>query len=196
MTAEHWVKDFGQDPIELVARYYQKVDRTEQDYTVNVKLIQNNLQSICTILKGGIEDNTEAMLINLAQSKTFDRVDYRFLACFSTGFKPDFCKWIFILYHMSTAVVQVSGKHLKSYIISWSVDQSCPLLQNDHKSQNQPQQANWPVIRCLECDIVLPASFNWTDDPVWILGVCFGPGIECERNWSEVQSKVNVSVNS
>ena len=41
--------------------------------------IQDNLHLVRQILEG-IEDDTEAALINLDQSKAFDRVDHRFLA--------------------------------------------------------------------------------------------------------------------
>ena len=32
----------------------------------------------------------------------------------------------------------------------------------------------------------LPEPFRWSDGPVRILGVCFGPDLQLERNWSEV----------
>ena len=37
----------------------------------------------------------------------------------------------------------------------------------------------------------LPGSFRWSDGPIRILGVSFGPDLQLERNWSEVQTKVN-----
>ena len=40
----------------------------------------------------------------------------------------------------------------------------------------------------------LPGPFRWSDGPVRILGVWFGPGLQLERNWSEVQAKVNAQV--
>ena len=40
----------------------------------------------------------------------------------------------------------------------------------------------------------LPGSFRWSDGPVCILGVWFGPDLQLERNWSEVQTKVNAQV--
>ena len=60
----------------------------------------------------GIKDDTKAALINLDQSKAFDRVDHRFLAAVleTAGFKPEFRKWISILYHNPQAVVQVNGR--------------------------------------------------------------------------------------
>ena len=51
----------------------------EQNYTVKGRSIQGNLHLVCEILKG-LEDGTEAALINLDQSEAFDRVDHRFLA--------------------------------------------------------------------------------------------------------------------
>ena len=40
----------------------------------------------------------------------------------------------------------------------------------------------------------LLGPFRWSDGPVRILGVCFGPDLQLERNWSEVQAKVNAQV--
>ena len=40
----------------------------------------------------------------------------------------------------------------------------------------------------------LPGPFRWSDGPVRILGVWFGPDLQLERNWSEVHAKVNAQV--
>ena len=40
----------------------------------------------------------------------------------------------------------------------------------------------------------LPGPFRWSDGPVRILGLWFGPDLQLERNWSEVQGKVNAQV--
>ena len=40
----------------------------------------------------------------------------------------------------------------------------------------------------------LPGPFLWGDGPVRILGVWFGPDLQLEQNWSEVQAKVNAQV--
>ena len=40
----------------------------------------------------------------------------------------------------------------------------------------------------------LPGPFRWSDGPIRILGVWFGPGLQLERNWSEVKTKVNAQV--
>ena len=37
-------------------------------------------------------------------------------------------------------------------------------------------------------------SFRWSDGPVCILGVWFGPDLKLKRNWSEVQDRVNAQV--
>ena len=36
--------------------------------------------------------------------------------------------------------------------------------------------------------------FRWSDGPIRILGVWFGPDLRLERNWSEVQAKVTAQV--
>ena len=40
----------------------------------------------------------------------------------------------------------------------------------------------------------LPEPFRWSDGPVRILGVWFGPDLQLERNWSEVQAKLDAQV--
>ena len=86
----------------------------EQNYTVKGRPIHDNLDLVRKILEG-IEDDTEAALINLDQSKAFDRVDHRFLAA---GFEPEFRKWISMMYHNSQAVVLVNGRRSRAFAIS------------------------------------------------------------------------------
>ena len=38
----------------------------------------------------------------------------------------------------------------------------------------------------------LPGPFRWSDGPIRILGVWFGPDLQLERNWSEVHAKVGI----
>ena len=40
----------------------------------------------------------------------------------------------------------------------------------------------------------LPGPFHWSDGPIRILGVWFGLDLQLERNWSEVQAKVDALV--
>ena len=40
----------------------------------------------------------------------------------------------------------------------------------------------------------LPGPFRWSDGAIRILGVWFRPDLQLERNWSEVQTKVNAQV--
>ena len=99
----------------------------EQNYALKGRSIQDNLQLIREIIEG-IKDDDEAALINLDQSKAFDRVDHQFLATVleTAGFDPEFCKWISILYHNPQAVVKVNGKCSKAFVIERSVRQGCP----------------------------------------------------------------------
>ena len=61
----------------------------EQNYAMKGRSIQDHLHLVREILER-LEDDTEAALINLNQSKAFDRVDHRFLA--TAGFEPKFRK--------------------------------------------------------------------------------------------------------
>ena len=100
----------------------------EQNYAVKGRSIWDDLHLVRQILEG-IKDDTEAALINLDQSKAFDRVDHRFLAGFleTAGFQPEFHKWISILYHSPQVVVQVNGRCSGAFAIERSVWQGCPL---------------------------------------------------------------------
>ena len=42
--------------------------------------------------------------------------------------------------------------------------------------------------------VPLPGLFRWSDGPIRILGVWFGPGLQLERNWLEVRAKVEAQV--
>ena len=94
----------------------------EQTFAVKGRSIQDNLHLIREVLEG-IEDDTEAALISLDQSKAFDRVDHRFLASVleTAGFKPEFRRWISMMYHNPQAVVQVNGRRLRVFAIERSV---------------------------------------------------------------------------
>ena len=100
----------------------------EQNYAVKERSIQDNLDLVREILKE-IKDDDEAALINLDQSKAFDRVDHQFLTTVLeiAGFESEFRKWISILCLNLQAVVQVNGKCSKAFVIERSVRQGCPL---------------------------------------------------------------------
>ena len=101
----------------------------EQTFAVKEgRSIQDNLHLIREVLEG-IEDGTEAALISLDQSKPFDKVDHWFLATIleTAGFKPEFRRWISMMYHNPQAVVQVNGRHSRVFAIKHSVRQGCTL---------------------------------------------------------------------
>ena len=100
----------------------------EQNYAVKGRSIHDNLHLVHQILEG-IKDDTEAALINLDQSKAFDRVDNWFLAAVleTTRFEPEFHKCIGMLYHNPQAVVQVNKRHSRAFVIERSDRQGCPL---------------------------------------------------------------------
>ena len=113
-----------------------------QSYTVKGRSIQDNLHLVHQILERiSIRSRiwctkdapkiwcTEDALINLDQSKAFDRMDHRFLAAVleTVGFEPVFREWISMLYRNPQAVVQVNGRCLGAFVNERSVRQGCPL---------------------------------------------------------------------
>ena len=230
----------------------------EQTCAVKGRTIQSNLHLIRTILEG-VKDDDCAALINLDQSKAFDRVDHQYLATVlqAAGFKPDFCKWISLLYRAPSAVVQVNGKLSSVFALSRSVRQGCPLSPLLYALALEPllrrlkDETSSPALRGIGVPggararvsayaddvsafvssredieavqkavdryekvtgakinrdkssglrlgawkgVALPGPFSWTDGPVRILGVWFGPDLQLEKNWSEVKSKVEARV--
>ena len=101
---------------------------SEQNYAVKRRSIRDNLHLGRQILEG-IKYDTKVALVNLDQSKAFDRVDHRFLAVVleTAGFNSEFRKWISILYHNPQAVVQVNGRRSGAFAIKRSVRQGCHL---------------------------------------------------------------------
>ena len=221
--------------------------------------IQDNLHLIHEVLEG-IKDDTEAALISLDQSKAFDRVDHRFLATVleTAGFKPEFRRWIRMMYHNPQAVVQVNRRRSGAFAIERSVRQGWPLssllyiLALDPFLRRLTDEGTSPALRgvpfvgrlaarvsAFADDITIFVSrrldieavkeavveyeqiagakvnfhkseglrldawtgsntllgpFRWSDGPIRILGVWFGPDLQLERNWSEVHAKVNAQV--
>ena len=231
----------------------------EQTFAVKGRSIQDNLHLIREVLEG-LKDDTEATLISLDQSKAFDRVDHRFLASVleTAGFKPEFRRWISMMYHNPQAVVQVNGRRSGVIAIERSVRQGCPLspllyvlaleplLRRLRDEGTSPALRGIPFVgrlaarvsafaddvtvfvsrrqdieavkeavveyeRIAEAKVnfdkseglrlgawrssnTLPEPFRWSDGPIRILGVWFGPDLQLERNWSEVHAKVNAQV--
>ena len=231
----------------------------KQTFAVKERSIQDNLHLIREVLEG-IKDDTEAALISLDQSKAFDRIDYRFLATVleTAGFKPEFRRWINMMYHNPQAVVKGNGKRPGAFAIERSVRQGCPLspllyvlaleplLRRLRDERTSPalrgvffagrlaarvsefaDDITVFVFRRLDIEAVkeavveyeriagakvnfdkseglrlgawtgintLPGPFRWSDGPIRILGVWFGPDLRLERNWSEEHAKVNAQV--
>ena len=231
----------------------------EQTFAVKGRSIQDNLHLIREVLEG-IKDDTESALISLDQSKAFDRVDHRFLASVleTAGFKPEFRRWISMMYHKPQAVVQVNGRRSGVIAIERSVRQGCPLspllyvlaleplLRRLRDEGASPALRGITFVGCLAARVsaltddvtvfvsrlqdieavkeavdeyeriagakvnfdkseglrlgawmgsnTLPGPFRWSDGPIRILRVWFGPDLQLERNWSEVHAKVNAQV--
>ena len=186
-------------------------------------------------------------------------MDHRFLAAVleTAGFKPEFHKWISILYHNPQAVVQVNGRRSGAFAIERSVRQdfSSPLLYVlalEPLLRRLRDRGARPALRRIllsgsvrakisafadditvfvsrrrdilavkeavaryekvagakvnfdkskgfrlgawRGSVPLPGPFRWSDSPVRILGVWFGPGLQLERNWLEVRAKVEARV--
>ena len=114
--------DFYSDFAELLADCYRWSDRNWAKEHCKGKIDSNNLHLLLEILER-TEDDTEATLINLDQSKTFERVEYLFLAAVlgTAGFKVEIHRGRGILYEFPAAVKQVNWKRSGP---SWSKGKS------------------------------------------------------------------------
>ncbi len=90
------------------------------------RTIQDSLHLVRTIVEK-VDGN--AALINLDQSKAFDRVDHAFLEAVlsSAGFGVDFRTWIRLLYASPGVVVEVNGVRSEPFTLTRSIRQGCPL---------------------------------------------------------------------
>ena len=96
-------------------------------------IIGRSISSNCHLLRNIIdfcnEKNVPCCLINLDQSKAFDRVSHKFL--FATleafGFGPSFIKWIKLLYNKCDSSVIVNGTFTDSFSVGKGIRQGCPL---------------------------------------------------------------------
>ena len=111
----------------------------EQTFDVKERSIKDNLYFIGEVSEG-IKDGTEAALISLDQSKTFDTVDHRFLVTVleTAGFQPEFRRWISMMYHKPQSVEQVNGRRLGVFTIEHSIRQGRHLTPLIHVLAMEP----------------------------------------------------------
>ena len=98
----------------------------EQTCAVKGRTIQDSLHLVRTIIEK-VDGN--AALINLDQSKAFDRVDHAFLEAVlsAAGFGLHFRSWIRLLYASPGIMVEVNGVRSEPFTLTRSIRQGCPL---------------------------------------------------------------------
>ena len=98
----------------------------EQTCAVKGRTIQDSLHLVRTIVEK-VDGN--AALINLDQSKAFDRVDHAFLEAVlsAAGFGIDFRTWIRLLYASPGVMVEVNGVRSEPFTLTRLIRQGCPL---------------------------------------------------------------------
>ena len=91
------------------------------------RTIQDSLHLVHTIVE---KVDRNAALINLDQSKAFDRVDHAFLEAVlsAASFRVDFRTWICLLNASPRVMVEVNGVRSEPFTLTRSIRQGCPLL--------------------------------------------------------------------
>ena len=98
----------------------------EQTCAVKARTIQDSLHLVRTIVEK-VDGN--AALINLDQSKAFERVDHSFLDAVlsAAGFGLHFLTWIRLLYASPGVTVEVNGVRSEPFTLTRSIRQGYPL---------------------------------------------------------------------
>ena len=98
----------------------------EQTCAVKGRTIQDSLHLVHMIVENV---DVNAALINLDQSKAFDRVDHAFLEAVlsAAGFGLHFCTWIRHLYVTPGVMVEVNGVRSEPFTLTRSIRQGSPL---------------------------------------------------------------------
>ena len=98
----------------------------EQTCAVKGRTIQDSLHLVRTVVEK-VDGN--AALINLYQSKAFNRVDHGFLVAVlsAAGFKLHFRIWIRLLYASPGVMVEVNGVRSEPFTLTQSIREGCPL---------------------------------------------------------------------
>ena len=117
----------------ILTRRLNKVISTiiniDQTCAIPGRSIHDNIHLIRNIVDYCNNKQLGCMLINLDQSKAFDRVshEYLFQILKAFGFGPDFIRWIQILYTSSQSKVQVNGYLTNPFFTTRGVRQGCSL---------------------------------------------------------------------
>jgi exonuclease III len=101
----------------------------DQTCAVKGRSIQDNVHLLRNVIDYCNGKNTNCMLINLDQSKAFDRVSHQFLfkTLHAFGFGSTFIKWVRILYTSCRSRVEVNGHLSEAFPVTRGVRQGCSL---------------------------------------------------------------------
>ena len=101
----------------------------DQTCAVKGRSIQDNVHLLRNVVDYCNGKNMGCMLINLDQSKAFDRVSHQFLfkALHAFGFGPTFIKWVQTLYTSCRSRVEVNGFLSEAFPVTRGVRQGCSL---------------------------------------------------------------------
>jgi hypothetical protein len=97
--------------------------------TKPVSHVSDKIHTILDVIKIANRKNLEAAILMLDQEKAFDRVNHKFLmkTLNHFGFRPNFKKWVQILYKDIYSKIKINGYLTNPIPIQRGLRQGCPL---------------------------------------------------------------------
>ena len=117
-----------------------KIIHTDQKGFVQGRKIDEGVRLIQDMITLHDEENRGGAIIFLDQKKAFDRVEFAWLrqVLVRFGFGTNFVKWIEILYKNAESCILTNGFRSKSFKLSRSVRQGCPIAPYLYIIQAEP----------------------------------------------------------
>jgi hypothetical protein len=112
-----------------LGKVIDKIVNIDQTCSVKGRSIPDTIHLLRNIIDYCNKRNFGCMLINLDQSKAFDRVSHEFLFSIlhAFGFGPDCIMWVKVLYTSYQSRVEVNGNLTDPFAVTRGVRQGCSL---------------------------------------------------------------------
>ncbi|GBG61292.1 hypothetical protein CBR_g19825 [Chara braunii] len=112
-----------------LGRILPKLVERDQGAFVHGRSIFVNILTVIESIEVIQEENLDPAILLLDMEKAYDRVGWSFVLTTlrKMGFGQGFCKWVIAMYTLSSSTVQVNGHLSRTFQLSRSLRQGCPL---------------------------------------------------------------------